>query len=109
MSLSFFTDGTNTVIAESVEDALTVYAEHQCEPWTPDCCENESWSEGCCWDRPSTGFITLRFEQFDDVPDYAKGHLRHTAGMISGHILIAMLASEWIAGHGRGFFGSTES
>jgi hypothetical protein len=108
MTLAFFFDGTNTVIARDVEDAKLVYAEGVGEEWTEDAGEHGEWRHGS-WSGVAPVLVSCRFESWEDVPSYARTPplSREVAG---GHAVTVFLPpEEWIAGHGRGYFGSTEA
>lgn len=108
LPLRFFHDGVNTVIAHDVEDAKVVYEKHTVDVWYPERGDGMGWLAGSAWDSTEPrGVVSCLFADMSDVPAYAAGHCDPYVRP-NGNIRVAMTAAEWIAGHGRGYFGSTE-
>lgn len=105
MTLQFYSNETDTVIAESEEDAVTVWEETTGEKW--------EWYEDELnrfelLEKEPDELITIVWVDDEptqnDVPD--GGRIEHP-GKDSYYRVVAT-AEQWIEKNGRGFFSSTE-
>lgn len=99
--LGFYSNGNDTVIAESIEQAIAIWEETTGERWT-DYEDEDDWQ---LLDKSPDELIkvlwTDEFPRPEEVPTGGRIELGDYVG-------VCATAAQWIAHHGRGFFSSGE-
>lgn len=105
MTLSFWNNGNDTVIAESAEDAAKVWEETFGGSWEEFVQNEESDAEWELENLPER--LTLNLEEEDDArkiaPDGAEIEHGH-----HGYWMVKATRQQWIDKLGRSFFGSDD-
>ena len=101
MTLHMFTDGTETYIAESVEDAILEWEKFCGEVRDPD-----EYDEFVMQDDEQEINLLVEFDEFRPTdPMYPPNAAMRRSGE---YFIVTALAREWCISNGRGFFSSTE-
>lgn len=104
MTLGMYYNGSDTVIAESVEDAKNVWKETTGDDWDL-FVKNEDIDDE--WEMKHKDVWSIIFEDLNDVTKiFQANEVYEIEKDDSGYYLVKATEQAWITNHGRGWFCS---